>query len=398
MTEVRKLVVVGGSLAGLRAAEAARRAGYSGAITLIGAEKHLPYDRPPLSKAFLDAVAPSETTYRSHEQLAQLDVDLMLGQEATDLDPVNRTVGVGSVSVPYDALVVATGASARPLTGCDGLAGVHTLRTLDDARVIRAGLDASARVVVVGAGFIGSEVASSARKRGLDVTIVEAAHTPLVRAVGAAAGALVSRLHSLNGTDLRCDSTVQAIERTDSDLVVRLDDGGTHVADLVVVGIGASPNTQWLEGSGVAVDDGVVCDDRLWTGLPGVYAAGDVARWRNGAFGRTMRLEHWTSAAEQASVATLNALGLTDQAYCTVPYFWSDWYGVRIQMVGIPGTDELRVMGGAEDGRFVALYREGTRVSGALCVGFPALTMKLRRLIAAEASWEEALAFCDAID
>jgi NADPH-dependent 2,4-dienoyl-CoA reductase/sulfur reductase-like enzyme len=248
--------------------------------------------------------------------------------------------------------------------------------------------------VVIGAGFIGSEVASSARKRGLDVTILEAAPTPLVRAVGADGGSMVSLLHQLHGTRLTCGVAVSGVTRTAAGLEVRLHDGSSLPGDLVVVGIGAVPATDWLEGSGVKVDDGVVCDAKLWTGLPGVYAAGDVARWPNGSGGGTVRLEHWTSAAEQASVATLNALGITDDAYTTVPYFWSDWYGVRIQMVGVVADDEFAVIrGSADEGKFVALYRDGDRLAGALCVGFPAMTMKLRRLIAADESWKSAVEF-----
>lgn len=399
MTEARRLVVVGGSLAGLRAAEAARRAGFAGGIALIGAEKHLPYDRPPLSKAFLELGPEPDTTYRDRDALTELGVELLLGEPATALDVEGSLVCVGGREIPYDALVIATGSTARSLPGVEDVLGVHSLRTVDDALAVRQALDAQARTVVIGAGFIGSEVGSSARKRGLDVTLLEAADTPLVRAVGAEAGAMLAQLHHAHGTRLICGAAVGGIQRTDGGLEVAIEGGVTHSCDLVVVGIGAAPATAWLKGSGIRIDDGIVCDEKLSTGIPAVYAAGDVARWPNELFGRTMRLEHWTSAAEQASVATLNALGISDDCYSTVPYFWSDWYGVRIQMVGVPAEGDIKVVAGsAEKGRFVVLYRESDRLVGALCVGYPSLTMKYRRLIASRSGWDAALAFASSID
>jgi NADPH-dependent 2,4-dienoyl-CoA reductase/sulfur reductase-like enzyme len=394
MTELERLVIVGASLAGLRSAEAARRAGFAGDVILIGEEPHLPYDRPPLSKAYLDSPDVPSVTYRALDELVELGVDLRLGAAATALDVAAREVTVGDGTVPYDALVIATGSSARTLPGCDGLAGVHTLRTVDDAAAVRGALDAGARTVVIGAGFIGSEVASGARKRGLPVTVLEGAEVPLVRAVGTEMGVAVSSLHARNGTDLRCGVSVSGISRTDDGLRVDTADGTSYPADLVVVGVGASATTAWLEGSGLKVEDGIVCDDALWTGVPGVYAAGDVARWTNPLFGRSMRLEHWTSAAEQGAIAALNAIGHPRATYSTVPYFWSDWYDTRIQFVGVPDTDEIRVVEGSSDeARFVALYRSGNRLAGALCVGYPARTMKLKRLIAGAASWADALDF-----
>lgn len=206
-----RLVVVGAALAGLRAVEAARNAGFEGRVTLIGAEEHLPYDRPPLSKAFLDDADPVVPTYRTRDALEQLDVELLLGDPATGLDTEARLVTVDGREVHYDGLVIATGARARTLPGSAHLADVHTLRTLDDARAIRSALDAGARVVVVGAGFIGSEVASGARKRGLDVVLVEALATPLVRAIGEVMGSACSALHLRNGAELRCGVKVDAL-------------------------------------------------------------------------------------------------------------------------------------------------------------------------------------------
>lgn len=398
------LVVVGASLAGLRAIEAARKLGFDGKITLIGAEPHLPYDRPPLSKAYLDAIEdggePESTVFRTEDMLRdELGVELVLGAPATGLDTVSRIVTVkGGLQVPYDALVIATGAHARRLPGTDHLKGVYTLRTLDDADAVRAALDDRARVVVIGAGFIGSEVAAGARKRGLDPVVIEALPTPLVRAVGEQMGAALAGLHTRNGTDLRCGVGVSAVEGDGNVERVVLSDGTVIPADLVVVGVGATPAVEWLEGSGLVLDNGIVCDENLFTGTEGVYAAGDVARWKNPVFDRHMRLEHWTSAAEQGATAAKNALNPGEaKPYATVPYFWSDWYDVRIQFVGSPQAEEIIVVDGdlEAENRVVALYREGDRFVGALTVNGQTEIMKYRGLIQKKASWSEALEFAE---
>lgn len=398
-----RLVVVGGSLAGLRAAEAARKAGFEGTITLIGAERHLPYDRPPLSKEFLDATDPdvpaSVPFFRSDDVFAdELRVELVLGAPATGLDVERKTVVVGDRQIGYDALVIATGSRLRTLAGSEHLGGVHGLRTLDDALAIRAALDAGARVVVIGAGFIGSEVAASARKRGLSVTVVEALPTPLVRATGTDMGAAIASLHQRNGTTLLCGTGVQAVEGDGHVQRVVLTDGTAIDADLVVVGIGVSPCTDWLEGSGLTLGNGVVCDETLWTGVPGIYAAGDVANWMNPMFGVRQRMENWTAAAEQGAAAARNAIDPENaKPYETVPYFWSDWYGARIQFVGVPECDEVLLVDGdvVDDDRWTALYRQGERLIGALTVNGQAVIMKYRRMIAQRASWDEALEFAE---
>ncbi|WP_229052638.1 NAD(P)/FAD-dependent oxidoreductase [Aeromicrobium sp. Leaf350] len=399
-----RLVVVGASLAGLRAVEAARKAGHEGPITLVGDEPHVPYDRPPLSKAYLDEGEPEPTTFREEEHLTgELGVELVLGQGATGLDTERQEVRVGEERVPYDALVVATGARARTLPQAGSLAGVHALRTLDDAVAVRRELDRGVKVVVVGAGFIGSEVASGARKRGLDVTVVEALETPLVRACGEAPGRWIAGLHERHGTRLLCGSGVADLHGSGSDgggrvEAVELTDGTVLPADLVVAGIGAIPNTEWLEGSGVELENGVVCDATLASSVPGVYAAGDVASWVNPVFDRRQRLEHWTSAAEQGAIAARNALDPANPtAYRTVPYFWSDWYDVRIQFVGTPQADEVLLVDGDPDAgeRWVALYRSGDRLVGALTVNGQTEIMKYRGKILKGATWDDALAFAD---
>jgi len=400
---VSRLVVVGASLAGLRAVEAARKVGFEGAITLIGAERHLPYDRPPLSKEFLDATKPGAEAlipfFRSDDVFADdLRVELLLGASATGLDIGRQVVLVGDREVGYDALIIATGSQLRRLPGSEYLDGVHGLRTLDDSLAIRSELDAGARTVVIGAGFIGSEVASSAQKRGVDVTVVEALPTPLVRATGTVMGAAIASLHDRNGTKLLCGTGVKAVEGDGHVERVVLDDGTVIDADLVVVGIGVFPCTSWLEGSGLTIDNGVQCDETLWTGVPGVYAAGDVANWLNPMFGVRQRMENWTAAAEQGAAAARNVLDPDNaKPYGTVPYFWSDWYGSRIQFVGVPDSEEVLLVEGDvdNDDRWTALYRQGDRLVGALTLNGQAVIMKYRRMIAQRSSWSEALEFAE---
>ncbi|WP_028936884.1 NAD(P)/FAD-dependent oxidoreductase [Pseudonocardia spinosispora] len=398
-----RLVIVGASLAGLRAAQAARKAGFEGELTLVGGEVHLPYDRPPLSKAYLDeGEDPDTPVFRSEAELRdELKLDLRLNTWATGLDAERKVIALSDGSeLEYGSVIIATGAAARTLPGADKLSGVHTLRTLDDAVAIRDALESGARTVVVGAGFIGSEVASGARKRGLPVTILEALPVPLVRSVGEDMGRACAALHEANGTDLRCGVKVAGLVGEDGKVTgVELEDGEILPADLVVVGVGVAPSTDWLAGSGVTLherDKGIVCDETLNTGLPGVYAAGDVVHFPHQLFdGMVMRLEHWTNAAEQGALAAKNALN-PDEAKPAlgVPYFWSDWYGSRIQFVGTPAADEIRVISEelGED-KFLALYRRGDRITGCITIDRPTQVMKYRRLIAQSKSWQEALEF-----
>jgi NADPH-dependent 2,4-dienoyl-CoA reductase/sulfur reductase-like enzyme len=394
------LAIVGASLAGLRAAEAARKSGYPGPITLIGAEPHPPYSRPPLSKEFLCDDSPPDPVFRPLRELRErLAIDVRLGCRAVGLDSRRRVLFCDDGELPYAALVIATGAQPRDLPGApaSGRGGVRSLRGLDDARYVRAALQAGARTVVVGAGFIGAEVASAARKRGLPVTMVEAAPVPLGRSVGPRLGALLADLHRQAGTDLRLGAAVERIEGNGPVTGVVLGTGERIPADLVVTGIGALPSTGWLAGSGVELDPrdgGVLCDASLAASVPGLYAAGDACSWASDRFGRRLRLEHWTSAAEQGALAGRNAADGGARRYDTVPYFWSDWYGSRIQFVGEPGGAEPEVIGGGwQDGKLLALYRRDGELTGALTVDRPALIMKLRRLVAERADWREAVGF-----
>ena len=397
-----RLVIVGASLAGMRAAQTARKAGYAGPLTLVGGEDHLPYDRPPLSKAYLDEEEPTHPGFPAAEDMAtELDIDVRTSTWATSLDPEKKVIGLSTGDeLDYHALIIATGAEPRTLPGSEGISGVHCLRTLDDAIAIRAALVAGARTVVIGAGFIGSEIASGARKRGLSATILEALPVPLVRSVGEEMGKACAELHIANGTDLRCGVKVTGLQSEDGKVTgVSLDDGSCVPADLVVVGIGVSPNTGWLKDSGITLrepDGAIVCDETLNAGLPGVYAAGDVACFPNQLFdNEVMRVEQWTNANEQGTLAAKNAL-TPDEAKpsATVPYFWSDWYGHRIQFVGVPRADEIRVISqelGEE--KFLALYRRGDRLIGCISIDRPAQIMKYRRQIMQSGSWEDALKF-----
>jgi NADPH-dependent 2,4-dienoyl-CoA reductase/sulfur reductase-like enzyme len=401
------VVVVGASLAGLRACETLRAEGFTGTVTLVGAEAEVPYDRPPLSKKLLAGEWDADRIrLRKPDDIAGLDLQMHLGVRATRLDTAARTVGLSDAStLTYDGLIIATGADVRRVPGWptpDDLDGVCELRTLADAMHLRERLVDGARVVVVGAGFIGLEAASTARQRGCTVTVLEGAPAPLMRGLGAELGAAVASVHTRNGVDLRCGVAVAGIEGADGRVSgVRLGDGSLIPADVVLVGIGVAPATAWLEGSGLTLRDGIVCDATLCTGVPGVYAAGDCARWPNHVFDAhddvEMRVEHWTNAAEQGAAAATNLLATArgDDAvpYSAVPFFWSDQFDSRIQFVGrAHGGDDVHVFAGSTDGAFAALYGWQGRLRGVLGVSMPKMVMPFRALVAAGASWDEALA------
>lgn len=397
---MKSIVVVGASLAGLRTVETLREEGFSGRLSLVGAEPHLPYDRPPLSKQVLTGAQTPAAIRLREDDLGALELDLHLGHRATSLNLRERTVEIDRVgSLGFDALVIATGAQPRTLPIADALPGVYVLRTLDDSLKIRDEFEAGPKVVILGAGFIGLEVAAAARSRDLDVTVVEAAAAPLSHIVGPELGETCVSLHKDHGTKFRLGTKVVAFEGRGRVERVRLDDGSAVDADIVVVGIGAAPATTWLEGSGLTLGDGVICDATCATSAPGVFAAGDVARWHNPLFGKLMRVEHWTNATEQGTAVARAVLARPGNAQpvATVPYFWSDQFSTKIQFVGIAGnSSEVRVVAGAvEDRRFAAIYRQGDRLGAALAFDSPRLLMRFRALIARRASWDEALAFAE---
>jgi 3-phenylpropionate/trans-cinnamate dioxygenase ferredoxin reductase subunit len=395
---MRTVAVVGTSLAGLRAIETLRREGYDGRIVAIGGEPHLPYDRPPLSKELLAGTSEPDDIVLRKQGVDDLDVDWILGKRATSLDLGTRELTLADdTRVAFDGLVLATGSTPRRLPNQPDLAGVHTLRTLDDALALRARLDARPKVVVIGAGFIGAEVAATCRGRGLDVTVLEALPQPMVRGLGPELGAVIADMHRDHGVDLRTGVQVDAIEGDERIERVCLGDGSTIAADVVVVGVGVVPETAWLVGSGLTIDNGVVCDETC-VAAPGVVVAGDVARWPNELFDeQMMRLEHWTNATEQGVYAARRLLAGDEAAafaaFAPVPFVWSDQYDRKIQTVGIVSADaELHVAHGSyAERQFVALFGREGRIVGALGFNRARQVMQYRRLISERASWETAL-------
>ncbi|MFE6648465.1 NAD(P)/FAD-dependent oxidoreductase, partial [Nocardioides sp. NPDC057772] len=364
----------------------ARGAGWSGPITIVGDEPHPPYDRPPLSKAALTGEEqPDVPVLRSSEVLEELRVQHLAGVRVHGLDTERRTVATSAGELGYDALVIATGSTARTLPGLTGLPGVHVLRRYDDALAVRDSLARSRRVVILGAGFIGSEIASAARARGIEVTVVEASGRPLERAVGPRAAGRLMELHAEAGVRLLTRTTVSGVrslrqaQDTASDRgvdAVELSTGETLTADTVVLGIGAHPATAWLAGSNVALDvrtGGVLCNRRLATSAPDVWAAGDVACVDG------ERSEHWTAAGEQGRVAGANAAG-SGEAFASVPFAWSTWHGHRIQVVGdtTAADEEEREPG------FIVYLRDGHEV-GAVGIDSPGPVARIRRALAAQA-------------
>ncbi|MET9492658.1 FAD/NAD(P)-binding oxidoreductase [Nocardia sp. NPDC006630] len=404
---VEHVLIVGAGLAGLRTAEELRHAGYDGELTLLGDEDRAPYDRPPLSKQFVRGEL-DDTALRPAEFFQEMRIGLRLGVAATGVDTGARQVTLSDGStLGYDRLVIATGLRPRRIPSFPQARGVHVLRTHDDAAGLREHLGTAQRAVVIGAGFIGCELTASFRARGVDVVLVEPQPTPLAAALGEQIGALVARMHREEGVDVRCGVGVEALltthdaandvpaqANTTGDSApeetavrgVRLSDGSVVDADLVVVGVGSVPVTDWLAESGIplaapADGGGVLTDEVGRTGVDGVWAVGDVAAWRLGT-GRNRRVEHWTNAGEQAKTLAYALLGVDHPAAVHVPYVWSDQYNVKIQVLGSPGlADEVRII--EDQGRkFLAhLFRAGTLVA-VVGAGMTGKVMKMRAQLA----------------
>jgi NADPH-dependent 2,4-dienoyl-CoA reductase/sulfur reductase-like enzyme len=388
------------SLAGLRAAETLRREGFDGRIVAIGEEDHLPYDRPPLSKELLRGDAEPDEIALRKQGVDDLDLDWRRGARATALDVGAREVALhDGERVEFDGLVIATGATPRRLPNQPALAGVFTLRTVDDAIAVRETFPSNPKVVVIGAGFIGAEVAATCRTRGLDVTVLEALPHPMVRGLGPDLGAVIAAVHRDHGVDLRTNVAVEGFVDDGAGSVrgVRVGDGSVLDADVVVVGVGVVPVTDWLAGSGLTVDNGVVCDATC-AAAPGIVAAGDVARWPNPLFdGASMRLEHWTNATEQGVHVARRLLG-DETPFAPVPFVWSDQYDRKIQTVGVVGADAdvFVAHGSLAERQFVALFGRNGRLTGALGFNRARFVMQYRKLIAERASWDDALAHANA--
>ena len=388
-----RIVIVGASLAGFKTASALRAFGSQDDILVVGEENMLPYDRPPLSKSVLiDRDTDFDTLLLTDPDGAP-DVDYLLGERAVALDLESRSVSLArGDSLDYDVLVIATGAAARRLPWPE-VAGVCYLRTFDDAVELRKQLESSRRVVVVGGGFIGAEAAAAARQHGLEVTILEASAAPLSRVLGAEVGNALGRLHTRRGVDLKCGAMVTGVEGDGRVTGVHLATGEVVPADTVVIGVGAAPVTSWLESSGLLIDDGVVCDEHCRAeGTTNVYAVGDVCRWVNPFYGESMRVEHWTNAVEQAAAVAQTILG-DPQPYEHIPYVWSHQYEHQIQMVGqiLPGHQPTFVGAAGEGDPFVALYRDGDLLTGAVCLDQARAVPRLRRVIAGHGSLEHGL-------
>jgi NADPH-dependent 2,4-dienoyl-CoA reductase/sulfur reductase-like enzyme len=381
---VNRIVIVGASAGGLATAEALRRSGYGGVITLVGDEVERPYDRPPLSKQLLSGMwGPERLALRADADLDAMNLDLRLGTPATRLRPAQRAVTLaGGARVLFDGVVVATGVRPRRLPGRQELSGLHVLRTLTDALTLQARLRSAGRLVIVGAGFVGAEVAATARSLGVEVTMLEAAAVPLAHAIGESAGQFLMALHTDHGVQVRTSTAVTEILSAQGAVTgVRLADATVLPADDVLVAIGSIPNTEWLHDGGVVIDNGVVCDE-FGAAAPGVYAVGDVARWNNPMFGAALRIEHRTNAAEQGMTVAHNLLNPHDLwSLATVPYFWSDQYDTKIQAFGHLSThDEALVLDNdVAAGQLLVAYRRGDRLAGVLAAGKSPKTLRAWR-------------------
>jgi 3-phenylpropionate/trans-cinnamate dioxygenase ferredoxin reductase component len=378
------IVIVGGGLAAARTAEQLRRSDYSGAVTILSDEDHLPYDRPPLSKEVLRAEV-DDVTLKPAEFYDENDITVRLGNGVRSVDPAAQTVTLADGSeLAYDELVIATGLVPKTIPSFPDLEGIRVLRSLDESIALREHAGSARHAVVVGAGFIGCEVAASLRGMGVNVVLVEPQPTPLASVLGERIGALVSRLHEAEGVDVRCGVGVSEVRGTDHVETVVLSDGSELDADVVVVGIGSKPATDWLYGSGIDLDNGVVCDDVGRTGTAHVWAIGDVASWRH-PVGHQVRVEHWSNVADQARVLVPAMLGKEIPGTVSVPYFWSDQYDVKIQCLGEPqAEDTVHVV--EDDGRkFLAFYERDGVVAGVVGGGMPGKVMKVRSKIAAGA-------------
>ena len=393
---LHRIVVVGASLAGLRATETLRASGFDGTLTLIGDEAHRPYDRPPLSKQVLQGTRePEQTFFRLKDGYDALALDMRLGVRATSVDLAARRVTLADGTfADYDRLIIATGARVRTLPAIAPRPGLLVLRGLDDAIALRKALMHASRVAIVGAGFIGLEVAASCRSRGLPVTMIESLPVPLAPILGATFGDMIAAMHRDHDVDLRTGVTVTDVFGEARVTGVALSDGSRIEADVVVVGIGVMPNTEWLDGSGLTLDNGIVCNGS-GEAAPGVYAAGDVARVANQWLDDSPRVEHWTNAVEQGVHVAEQALAGPGAGanFSSVPYFWSDQYDRKIQFIGRARPDDEMVLvdGSLADRRLTALYRRGDRVVACLAVNQPRALIKYRKSLAAGLSWEAAL-------
>lgn len=388
----RRFVIVGASLTGAAAAAALREEGFDGEVVLIGAEPHPPYERPPLSKEYLRGEQPfAAGLVRPEGWYGEEGIETQFGVRAERVDPAQRVVLLeGGGRVPYDALLLATGGCPRALPG-PPRERVLYLRTLEDADRIRSYLRPGSHLVIVGAGFIGAEVAASARTLGVEVTVLEMAEAPLVRAIGSEMGRLYAEIHREHGVDLRTGEGVEGVEESADGAVVRTTRGAAIEGEAVVVGVGIQPNVELAEGAGVDVDNGIVVDANCRTSVGGIYAAGDVANHFHPVFGRRIRVEHYDHAFKQGAAAARNMLG-RDEVFDDPHWFWSDQYEYNLQYAGFAHEwDQVVVRGSVEDRDFVAFYVKDGVVLAALGLNRGREVRRAMKLIRMRASPEAML-------
>ncbi len=401
---MKQIVLVGASLAGLRAAETLRSAGFEGGIHLINGEKFPPYDRPPLSKRFLsDNWDDDRIALRKADDLKSLNLNFLNNTSAQMLDTASNTIQLSDgKSLEYDGIIIATGCLVRAIPNQPSAKNLVMLRTLEDAHQLRSQLRPGARVVIIGAGFIGLEVASTAKNLGCEVTVLEGSPAPLIRGLGQEMGAKFADFHRARGVDVRCGVKVEGFTEEGGVVSQVIVDDVAIEADVVVVGIGVAPNTDWLEGSGLKIDNGIVCDEYLNAGVANVFAAGDVVRWPNAASGplgspEVMRIEHWTNAVEQGVASATNLLaflnGDAQTPFESVPFFWSDQFDKRIQFMGRSHPEDIveMITGSFEDGKFIAAYGHGDQLCGVLGLSMPKPVMMSRAVLLDRPSFHEGI-------
>jgi 3-phenylpropionate/trans-cinnamate dioxygenase ferredoxin reductase component len=393
MSSQSTFVIVGAGMAGGKAAETLREEGFDGRIVLVGAEPHRPYERPPLSKDYLRGEGGMAWLQEDEAWYAQHDVDLRTSTNVEAIDPSASTVTLaGSERLEYDRLLLTTGAEPRrlPLDGAD-LDGVHLLRTVEDSDAIKGVCEAGGRMVVIGGGWIGCEVAASARQKGMDVTLVEPLELPLLRVLGPELGAFYRDVHADQGVEMLLGTGVEAIEGSGRAERVRTSDGRTIDCAAVVVGIGVAPRTGLAEAAGLQVDNGILTDERLQTSAERVFAAGDVANAMHPLFERRVRVEHWANALEQGPAAARAMLG-RDVRYDKVPYFFSDQYDVGMEYAGLhdPGSDELVVRGDMASREFIAFWLRGERLVAGMNVNVWDVSDPIQELVRSGAAVDRA--------
>ncbi|TMS52431.1 NAD(P)/FAD-dependent oxidoreductase [Mycobacterium sp. DBP42] len=389
------VVIVGSSNGGVASAQALRRSGYAGRIILLGEETDWPYDKPPLSKEFLAGTATADDISLITEAEAdELGIELRLGCRAASADLAHNVIELESgEKVGFDYLIIATGARARP-SPWGRPAGVELLRSLDDSQRLQSALERGGSLVVIGGGFIGSEVAATARLSGLEVTIVDPLPTLMDRALGPVVGDRFVELHQRHGVSMYLGTGVQQLTREDGRLKIELTDGETLSADSVVVGIGAIPNDDWLASSGLLVDNGVVCDEYgRAVQQSNVFAVGDVACWHHPRHGQPCRVEHWTNATDQANVVAHNIAHPEElMSHAPVEYVWSDQYDWKLRIAGQTGsaTKVELVEADQSAGRFAALYSaDGSALSGLAVVNWPRALVAGRKALQGGTSYDE---------